>query len=121
MVWRRQTSLPVFRSVAAIQPRMPYSAPETPVITRSLTTSGATVMTSAMAGSATLRSQAISPLALSVAIRRPSRVCEMTLSFQSATPRLLTPQQDTAPDQSLSVPGSIFQTSSPPPPVRSSL
>ena len=115
MVCRRQTSLPVFRSVAAIQPRMPYSAPETPVIARSLTTSGATVMTSAIAGSATWRSQATSPVSLSVAIRRPSRVCETTLSFHSATPRLLTPQQDTAPDQSLSVPGSIFQTSLPAP------
>ena len=100
---------------------MPYSAPDTPVIARSLTTSGATVMTSAIAGSATWRSQVTSPVALSVAIRRPSRVCETTWSCHSATPRLLTPQHDTAPDQSLSVPGSIFQTSLPAPSLTSSL
>ena len=39
--------------MAAIQPRMPYSAPATPVIAMFLTISGAPVMTSPLSGSAT--------------------------------------------------------------------
>ena len=55
------------------------------------------------------RSQTISPVALLMANMRPSSAIEMTLSFHSATPRLLTPQQATSPAHALSVFGSIFQ------------
>src|SRR5205823_7126926 len=65
----------------------------TPTMAISRTTSGASVRVSATAGSAILRSQAISPVALLIANIRPSSAIEITLSFHSATPRLLTPQQ----------------------------
>ena len=39
---------------------------------------------------------------------RPSSAIEITLSFHSATPRLLTPQQATSPAQARSTPGSNF-------------
>ena len=71
-------------------------------------TSGASVSVSATAGSATLRSQTISPVALLSENSRPSSEIEMILSFHSATPRLLTPQQATSPAQARSVPGSNF-------------
>ena len=71
-------------------------------------TSGASVSVSAIAGSATLRSHTISPVALLRENSRPSREIEITLSFHSATPRLLTPQQATSPAQARSVPGSNF-------------
>ena len=87
---------------------MPNSPPAAPTIARSRITSGAIVSVSPIAGSATLRSHTISPVALLMAISRPSRVTEITLSFHSATPRLLTPQQATSPAQARSVPGSIF-------------
>jgi hypothetical protein len=70
--------------------------------------SGATVMVSPRAGSAILRSHTTSPVALLIANMRPSSAMEMTLSFHSATPRLLTPQHATSPAQARSVPGSIF-------------
>ena len=58
-----------------------------------------------MAGSAILRSHTFSPVALLMANSRPSSEIEITLSFHSATPRLLTPQQATSPAQALSVCG----------------
>ena len=79
----------------------------------SRTTSGASVIVSAMAGSATLRSHTISPVALLSENRRPSSEIEITLSFHSATPRLLTPQQATSPAQARSVPGSNFHLITP--------
>ncbi len=112
----RQTSFSVLRSVAAIQPRMPYSAPPTPLIAMSFTIRGAPVMVSLLSGSATWRCHATWPVSLLVAMRRPSRVWLTTKSPQSATPRLFTPQQATAPAHSLSVLGSIFQRSFPSPP-----
>ena len=111
IVWVRQTSFWVERSVAAIQPRMPYSAPATPVIAMFFTIKGAPVIDSPLSGSATVRCQVICPVCLLVAISRPSSVCEMIWSPHSATPRLSTPQQAMAPAQSRSVFGSIFQTS----------
>src|SRR5947208_4246118 len=81
---------------------MPYSPPAEPVIATSRTISGAAVSVSARAGSATRRSQTFSPVALLIANRRPSSEIEITLSFHSATPRLLlTPQQATSPAQGL--------------------
>jgi hypothetical protein len=76
-------------------------------------TSGAMVSVSPSAGSAILRSQATSPVALSIANMRPSSAMEITLSFHSATPRLFTPQQATSPAQARSVPGSIFHLITP--------
>ena len=66
------------------------------------------VSVSPSAGSAILRSHIVSPVALLIANMRPSSAIEITLSFHSATPRLLTPQQATSPAQARSVPGSIF-------------
>ena len=80
---------------------------------RSRTISGAMVSVSPSAGSAILRSQATSPVFLSIANMRPSSAMEITLSFHSATPRLLTPQQATSPAQARSVPGSIFHLMTP--------
>ncbi len=40
------------------------------------------------------------PVSLSVAIKRPSSECDSTMFPASATPRLSTPQQATAPAQS---------------------
>jgi hypothetical protein len=109
----RQACLPVLRSVASIQPRMPYSPPAEPMMPRSRTTSGASVTVSPMAGSATLRSQIFSPVARLSANRRPSSAADMILSFQSATPRLLTPQQATSPAQTRSTSGLNFQRKTP--------
>jgi hypothetical protein len=67
-------------------------------------TSGAMVSVSPNAGSVILRSQATSPVALLIENMRPSRETEMTLSFHSATPRLLMPQQATSPAQARSMP-----------------
>src|SRR6266699_6504816 len=92
---------------------MPNSPPAAPTIATSRTTSGASVSVSPSAGSATLRSQTFSPVALLMANSLPSSETEMTLSFHSATPRLLTPQQATSPAQALSVPGSNFQRNVP--------
>ena len=71
-------------------------------------TSGASVSVSANAGSATLRSHTISPVALLSENSRPSSEIEMILSFHNATPRLLTPQHATSPAQARSVAGSNF-------------
>jgi len=67
------------------------------------------VSVSPKAGSAILRSHTFSPVALLSANSRPSSEIEITLSFHSATPRLLTPQQATSPAQALSIAGSNFQ------------
>jgi hypothetical protein len=80
IVWVRQTSFWSARSVAAIQPRMPYSAPATPVIAMFFTINGAPVMTSPLSGSATVRCHATWPVSLLVAISRPSSVWEITRS-----------------------------------------
>jgi len=69
------------------------------------------VRVSPSAGSATLRSHTFSPVALSIANSRPSSEMEMILSFHSATPRLLTPQQATSAAQARLVSGSNFQRS----------
>src|ERR1700741_2908654 len=100
---------------------MPNSPPAGPTIARSRTTSGAIVSVSPSAGSATLRSQTFSPVALLIANSRPSSEIEMTLSFHSATPRLLTPQHATSPAQALAVPGSNFQRNVPFLPVETSI
>src|ERR1700684_3146681 len=96
-----------------MKPRMPNSPSAVPTMARARTPGGAIVSTSAIAGSAILRSQATSPVALSIANMRPSKAIEITLSFHSATPRLLTPQQATSPAQARSVPGSIFHLMTP--------
>src|SRR4029077_1758761 len=49
-----------------------------------------------------------SPVALLIENMRPSRETEMTLSFHSATPRLLMPQQATSAAQARSTPGSML-------------
>jgi hypothetical protein len=87
---------------------MPNSPPAAPTIAVSRITSGAAVIVSPSAGSAILRSQMTSPVTLLIENMRPSSEIEMILSFHSATPRLLTPQQATSPAQLRSVPGSIF-------------
>ncbi len=79
------------------------------------------VMVSPMAGSAILRSHTFSPVALLSANMRPSSEIEITLSFHSATPRLLTPQQATSPAQALSVPGSNRQRKVPLRPLATSI
>src|SRR5712691_8472057 len=100
---------------------MPYSPPADPTIATSRTTSGASVSVSPIAGSAILRSHIFSPVALLSANRRPSREIEMTLSFQSATPRLLTPQQATSPAHALLVSGSNFHRNTPFLPLETSI
>ena len=85
---------------------MPYSAPETPVTAMSRITSGATVMVSAIAGSASCVSHTSSPESFLIRSMRPSSVFMITESFHTATPRLLIAQQATLPAQSLSTPGS---------------
>src|SRR6266446_9351851 len=104
-----------------IQPRIPYSPPAEPTIAMSRTTSGASVKVSAIAGSAILRSQTFSPVALLMANSRPSSEIEITLSFHSATPRLLTPQQATSPAQALLVSGSNFHRNTPFLPLETSI
>src|SRR3984893_12576675 len=86
-----------------MKPRMPNSPPAVPTMARSRMISGAMVSVSPRAGSAIMRSQATSPCALRMANMRPSSAIEITLSFHSATPRLLTPQQATSPR-----PGAIY-------------
>src|SRR5436853_486093 len=113
IVWVRHRPCPGLRSVPSMKPRMPNSPPAVPTMATSRTIKGASVKVSAIAGSAILRSHAFSPVALSIANSRPSSEIEMTLSFQSATPRLLTPQQATSPAQALLVPGSNFQRNVP--------
>jgi hypothetical protein len=71
-----------------MKPRMPNSPPAVPTIAMSRMTSGA-MGTSAFTGSAIFRSHTTSPVALLMANMRPSRAIEITLSFHSATPRLL--------------------------------
>src|ERR1700746_3984099 len=92
-----------------MKPRMPYSPPAVPTIATSRTTSGASVSVSPIAGAAILRPHTSSPVALLSANNRPSSETEITLSFHSAMPRLLTPQQATSEAQALLVSGSNFQ------------
>jgi len=87
----------------------------------SRTTSGASVSVSPMPGSATLRSHAISPVALLRENMRPSSAIEITLSFHSATPRLLTPQHATSPAQARSTAGSNFHLIAPFLPLETSM
>ncbi len=74
-------------------PRTPYSPPELPTITRSMTTSGATVALSPARMSAKTRSHTGLPVAASSAIRCPLGVTKNTRPFATATPRLTLPQQ----------------------------
>jgi hypothetical protein len=84
-------------------------------------TSGAMVSVSPIAGSAILRSQVTSPVALLIENMRPSSEIEITLSFHSATPRLLMPQQATSAAQARSMPGSIFHLMVPLRPAETSI
>src|SRR5579872_2653867 len=53
---------------------------------------GAPVMDSHLLGSVACTSHTFSPVAAFTAIRRPSRVPQMTLPFHTATPRFTMPQ-----------------------------
>src|SRR5206468_1286562 len=68
-VLKRHTSRPVFASKAAINPRMPYSPPAGPMITLSLTTSGAIVKEYPSSGFDSATSQIGFPFFASIAIR----------------------------------------------------
>ena len=72
-----------------MKPRVGYSPPPTPVITRSFTGTGGLVMLYAFALSATVTFQRTLPVFASSAIRCASSVPITTSSPVSVTPRLL--------------------------------
>ena len=92
MVWKRHTSSPVAASSAAMKPRTPRSPPAEPMITMSLTTSGARVNEYARWRSASSTFQSSVPVAASSATTCASSVAMNTRSPRIATPRLFDPQ-----------------------------
>src|SRR5438105_9629312 len=93
-VYHVHTGAPLAAFKAFTQPRMPYSAPEVPMITLSPITSGAMVSVYPAAGpSPTFTSHFTLPVVASSATRLSSSVPRNTDPPETATPRLLGPQQ----------------------------
>ena len=74
IVLNRQSSSPVFGSMAAMKPRMPYSPPAEPRISLSFTTKGACVSEYPPVGSTICLLKTTAPLLASRATNRPSMV-----------------------------------------------
>src|SRR3989442_14547471 len=93
IVYQVHISAPVATLYARTNPRMPYSAPEVPMMTLSSITSGAMVWVYPSAGSPVCAAHFSLPVASSSATSCPSRVPPNTEPPAIATPRLLGPQQ----------------------------
>src|SRR5439155_26435526 len=82
---QRHRGAPVTASYACTKPRIPYSAPEVPTITRFLYTSGASVIEYPRVGSATCLVHLIFPVAASSATSCASSVAMYTVPYPNAT------------------------------------
>ena len=89
MVYVLQNSRPVSASSATTKPRMPSPPPDTPTMIIPSTASGAMVILWPAAGSATRRSQTVSPVTASSATTAASAVPMKTWSQYRATPRFI--------------------------------